>query len=476
VQLTSDEARVIAQVVGELDMLVWKKLIQSISNNSAFFGEGAQDFFKKFQDDLPKMPAETVIQILTEDFGKPPSEMFVDFDPEKPIKSATIGQTYKAKIRTPFGLKEVIVKVQRPGLQESLDRNRQVNAVLMKLGKVFFGTSEKAQILDFLVSQVTGFEDAVQNEIDLRRELENLERARKLLAFQFGVRIPKPIRRYSSSRVLTMEVLPGENIDTLLKSAKDLRQEASAQMFGKFLDAYLFQVFGLGHLHGDMHPGNVLATIDGDIGLIDWAQTFRTRGIVSAPAKAIYYFYRGNAEKLAENFIRMNDSPGFQTESFTSKVQEILDQNKIGKNTLLAALSKAEDLPMEEAASVFGEIYATATELGFKARPAYFQMIRTSTPALNVLLLIGKSLPTEVRNKILISKVLWLIPGGAAKAIGGYALEYLSRPQREIARRLADWNRDWSRSRAVKAAAKLQAQNVTAGLGPVRMCRKAHAF
>jgi len=296
------------------------------------------------------------------------------------------------------------------------------------------------------------------------------------LAFQFGVRIPKPIRRYSSSRVLTMEVLPGENIDTLLLAAQDLSQEASAKLFGKFLDAYLFQVFGLGRLHGDMHPGNVLATREGDIGLIDWAQTFRTRGIVSAPAKVVYYFYRGNAEKLAENFIRMNDSPDFQSESFTSKVQDILDQNKIGKNSLIVALNVAEDLPMENAATVFGEIYAKATELGFKARPAYFQMIRTSTPAANVLLLIGKGLPTEVRNKILISKLLWLIPGGAAKALGGYTLEYLSRPQREIARRISDWNRDWSRNRAVKAAAKIQAQNASAGARPLRMCRKAHSF
>jgi len=475
-QLTADEARLIAQAVGDLDMLVWKKLIQSISNNSAFFGEGAQKFFKAFQDDLPKMPADVVIDILTKDFGKPPSEIFVDFDPEKPIKSATIGQTYKAKIRTVLGLKEVIVKVQRPGLQESLDRNREVNAILMKLGKVFFGTNEKAQILDFLVTQVTGFEDAVQNEIDLSRELENLEKARKLLAFQFGVRIPKPIRRYSSSRVLTMEVLPGENIDTLLLTAQDLSQEASAKLFGKFLDVYLFQVFGLGHLHGDMHPGNVLATRGGDIGLIDWAQTFRTRGLVSAPAKVAHYFYRGNAKKLAENFIRMNDSPDFQSESFTAKVQEILDQNKIGKNSLLGALHTAESLPFEEAGTVIGEIYTKATELGFKARPAYFQMIRTSTPAANVLLLIGKGLPTEVRNKILISKLLWLLPGSVAKAIGGYTLEYLSRPQREIARRISNWNREWSRSRAVKAAAKIQVRNTPAGAGPVRTCRKAHSF
>lgn len=53
------------------------------------------------------------MEIMREDFGRDPSEIFSEITPE-PIAAASLGQVYRARLREAYGGQEVAVKVQRP--------------------------------------------------------------------------------------------------------------------------------------------------------------------------------------------------------------------------------------------------------------------------------------------------------------------------------------------------------------------------
>lgn len=151
VELTENEARRIADAISSLNLIVFNKAIQSLSNNSLLLGVGTRKFFKKFQDHMPQTPPEVIVRTIREDLGRDPSEIFIDFDPTKPIASATIGQTYRAKIRTLWGgTREVIVKVQKPDLAADLEASRKVDTLLMKSLKVFQGSESRESIFGLI--------------------------------------------------------------------------------------------------------------------------------------------------------------------------------------------------------------------------------------------------------------------------------------------------------------------------------------
>lgn len=453
-KLTAAETREIAEAVSEMNLIVFSKFIQMISNNSILFGDEARQHFKAFQDNLPKIPADVVNEIIRSDLGKDPSEIFIDFDAANPIASATVGQTYKAKVRTSTGrLKPVIIKVQRPNLDSALNRNRVVDQVLIRLAKIGVGSESGSSIVDLLASQLVGFEDTIEHEFNYPAEFRQLQEANALLKFQSGISVPKPIGRYSGNRVLTMDVLEGQNVDTVLEEQKKLEasvekmsEKSLERLYSRILDTYLYQSVILGQMHGDLHPGNVLATDQGAVGLIDWSHIFQSRGLVSQPMRLIYYLFAGNAQKFAEFYAKLGRNPKFSAADFAVRVQEVFEQKKIAKRSLsdiVMSRSKASSqLSPEEIFSALPTLIKISQEMGFEVSPKYFQFIRTSLPVFSTLAAIGKQLPANRKKKIIAMRILMMAPKGAVQYTFGHAWNAATLPAREIARKINEIGRN----------------------------------
>jgi predicted unusual protein kinase regulating ubiquinone biosynthesis (AarF/ABC1/UbiB family) len=125
---------------------------------------------------------------------------------------------------------------------------------------------------------VEEFRKALVDELDYRREADNLARMRELVADHEFVVVPEPYADLTTSRVLTMEYVPGRKVTDLGPLAR-LELDGAALADDLFA-AYLSHVLVEGVFHADPHPGNVLVTPDGKLVLLDIGMIARLRPAV----------------------------------------------------------------------------------------------------------------------------------------------------------------------------------------------------
>jgi predicted unusual protein kinase regulating ubiquinone biosynthesis (AarF/ABC1/UbiB family) len=85
--------------------------------------------------------------------------------------------------------------------------------------------------------------------------------------------VPQAVADFTTSRVLTMDWIPGRKITDIGPLAR-LELDGPA-LADELFRAYLKQILVDGVFHADPHPGNVLITDDGRIGLVDLGMVAR---------------------------------------------------------------------------------------------------------------------------------------------------------------------------------------------------------
>ncbi|MCG8610781.1 MAG: hypothetical protein MI864_09625, partial [Pseudomonadales bacterium] len=90
------QAQIVAQMVREFGPL-FIKMAQVAAANSEFLPEEIASELKVFQEDVEPMTGEEVKEAFMEVYGKSPTEIYFNFDVEKPLKSGSIGSVYLAK-------------------------------------------------------------------------------------------------------------------------------------------------------------------------------------------------------------------------------------------------------------------------------------------------------------------------------------------------------------------------------------------
>lgn len=427
--LTVAEAKVLAGAINDLGVF-YAKFIQSISNNSLLFEERVRAQFKHFQDGLEAIPGHEVRRIVERELGGKLEAFFVDFDVDRPFKSATIAQTYKARIKTLTGHKEVIVKVQRPGLEESLDSNRALNEVFIKAAKVAYPQEGMSPVLDIVASQVTGFTEAVRGELDFRSEAANLLKARDFFRLFRGVEIPKPVLRLTTSKVLVMELLDMQNIDSLVEADRVLEDESKKmnsrmkeRMFGNLLESFFYQMLILGEVHADLHPGNILAEKSGQIGLIDWSQLTPTRGLVTDPGFLILAIMRGDSKTAARRLLRIGEAGSQDLPVLESLIQRILQESKLESRSykqLVLGDGQSFEVVMKALVEILRE---AQMKHGFKVSSKYIQFVRSVLPISSTLTVLAKDIPKKRLIQITAWRFGLIATRGSASAIVGSTLQ-----------------------------------------------------
>lgn len=201
----------------------------------------------KLQDQAPPFSFNKIQEIFKEEFNEKIEEVFEWID-EKPLASASIAQVHRART---FAGEEVIVKVQRPDMEEDLLRDIQLFSRILSLAP--------ETITSFVVDAeiaLAEIEKTTKLELDFRNEVKALLRFRKNNEKRPVVTAPKPLVEYSSKRVLVEEYVVGINGLNIEKIEEaDYDREDFAQ---KLVYTFLIQVFKDGFFHGDPHPGNII--------------------------------------------------------------------------------------------------------------------------------------------------------------------------------------------------------------------------
>jgi len=293
---------------GELGV-TFIKLGQTLSTRADLLPADVIEELSKLQDAAPRVPLEMIRQVILEDLGEYPEELFERFDPE-PIASASIGQVHGARRHDG---REVVIKVRRPDVEQQVEAD---------LG-ILTGIADWAQVntafgRDYALRPIVDeFAYTIRNELDYRREGENADRLRRAFAEDRRVWIPLIHWDLSTHRVLTMERVTGvkisdlETLDELGIRRRTIAENAVA--------VFMHQLLDLGYFHADPHPGNYFAQTDGSIAIVDFGMVGRvTESLRMRLLRAGLAALHEDSEALAEELYalgvagRRADRPAFQ--------------------------------------------------------------------------------------------------------------------------------------------------------------------
>ncbi|AFY92048.1 putative unusual protein kinase [Chamaesiphon minutus PCC 6605] len=224
------------------------KLGQLFSTRADLFPVEYVEELSKLQDRVPAFSYAQVEEIIERDLGKKIPELFAYFDPT-PLAAASLGQVHLARLYTG---EDVVVKVQRPGLNKlftiDLEILRGIAKYFQNHPKWGGGGRDWLGIYDECCR-------ILWEETDYISEGQNADTFRRNFRSQDWVMVPRVYWRYSSTRTLTLEYLPGIKISSYegLEAAGLDRQTIARQS----ATAYLQQLLTDGFFHADPHPGNV---------------------------------------------------------------------------------------------------------------------------------------------------------------------------------------------------------------------------
>ncbi len=203
---------------------------------------------KKLQDSVPPFPTDDARAQIEEQLGAPIDEVFRSFV-DKPLASASIAQVHRAILQTPDGDEEVVVKVQRPNIRNTIERD-------VDLLYWFAHTLERAVPESRTYSPVdlvAEFDRSITAELDFIQEAENAERFAKNFEGNEHVAFPGVHRRASGKKVLTLEFLDGRKIEKALADGADGKLIAH-----NAVEVIIKMIFEHGFFHADPHPGNIV--------------------------------------------------------------------------------------------------------------------------------------------------------------------------------------------------------------------------
>lgn len=241
------------------------KLGQLLSTRPDLIPADFLDELAKLQDDIPPFGIEEVQAIIKEELGHPPEEIFHYFDTE-PLAAASIGQVHRARMDNGA---EVVVKVQRPGIENVIAVDLEILAHIAELMEQYLEEVQGHQPMAI----VHEFARSLSREIDFSIELANIQRFARQFEGNPAIHVPLVYPELSTDRILVMEYVVGiksSKVGVLREQGYDLPLIAE-----RGANLVMEQIFVHGFFHADPHPGNVFVLPDNVLCFIDFGQMGR---------------------------------------------------------------------------------------------------------------------------------------------------------------------------------------------------------
>ncbi|MBI4911878.1 MAG: AarF/ABC1/UbiB kinase family protein [Acidobacteria bacterium] len=224
---------------------------------------------------LPVVPLQVLSQIIEKDLKRPVEEMFLHIEPV-PLGSASIGQTHRA---TTIHGERVILKVVKPGIRQTLERDARLLKLLGAIAQVIIPRFMPRQL-------VNEFCTYTLREVDLRLEAENAETFSDHFNDVPDVVFPKIYREFSGRNVLCMEFFDGLSPDS--PEARELPEEQRRRLTDLGAMSIIRMLYRDGFFHADLHPGNLIILPGPKVGFIDLGMVGR---LDEDLRKALLYYY-----------------------------------------------------------------------------------------------------------------------------------------------------------------------------------------
>ena len=247
-------AEQVAETLGNMKGAMMK-LGQMASYLDQGLPEPVRDALAQLQADAPPMSYELVEQVVRDELGGSPDEVFARFDPV-PVASASIGQVHRG--RTHDG-REVAIKVQYPGVGEAVAADLGNTDLLFQMMGMLFPGMDPGPIVEEITVRLV-------EELDYSLEADN----QRLFADAYRghpyIHVPEVVDELCTQRILTTEFAEGARFSEVVEWSDEERQLTAETL-------YRFAFGGIYRLHafnGDPHPGNYVFRPGGQVTFLDF--------------------------------------------------------------------------------------------------------------------------------------------------------------------------------------------------------------
>ena len=180
------------------------KFGQIASTRSDLLPSVVTDELAQLQSAVRPVPADQVREVLEAELGATVEEEFASFDWE-PLAAASIGQTHRATLKTGQG---VVVKVQRPGIEDVVNRDAVVLRLVASTAERRIEAAHQIGLRRLADDLIT----SLRRELDYAAEAANAHEFREDRVGEEGVSAPGVYLALSTRRVLVMEEVDGTTV------------------------------------------------------------------------------------------------------------------------------------------------------------------------------------------------------------------------------------------------------------------------
>ncbi len=189
------------------------KIGQMISMDSGdFLPKELADILARLRASAQHMPATQLAKVLKSEWGEDWLTRFEHFQ-SRPIAAASIGQVHRAIL--PDGA-DVAIKVQYPGVRESIDSDVKNVAALLKISGLVPASMNVKPIIEEGRSQL-------HQEADYIREADYLCRFGALLSAEDDFQVPHYYEALSTDKVLAMSYIESRPIEAMMDAPQEVR-------------------------------------------------------------------------------------------------------------------------------------------------------------------------------------------------------------------------------------------------------------
>lgn len=243
-----------AQTLGELRGAAMK-LGQLVSQYADVLPPQLAEELRRLQRAAEPLPYAKMARVLDAQWSAAQRAQVVHIEPQA-LAAASIGQVHRARLNDG---RTVVVKIRYPGVGDAVDADlRQLRRII---------TASKllpldGEAMDRVMDEVR---ERFRDETDYSRELRYLQQMREQAALP-SIVYPQPVTALCGAGVLVLS----EEIGEPLEVARHWPQAERDHIGEQLLRWLLHQLFTVGAVHADPHPGNFAFRRNGEIVVYDF--------------------------------------------------------------------------------------------------------------------------------------------------------------------------------------------------------------
>lgn len=273
---------------------------------------------EKLQTHVPAFPFRDAKYIIESELGRPIESVFHSIE-EKPLAAASIGQVHLGVLKTG---EQVAIKVQRPKITKTIETDFEILKELASLAELRIDWAARYRVIEV----VDQFSEMIRNELDYIVEARSAKRIASQLANHESVKIPTIYEEYSTSKVLVMEYIVGEELTCIIEG--DVGGYDQKVLANTLAEMTFQQVFIDGFFHADPHPGNMLIQPNNKIVLLDFGMVGRlTSDMKENFGLLLINMMRENIAGMTEYLLKMGtQTVSIDEEALKADVEVLMDK------------------------------------------------------------------------------------------------------------------------------------------------------